>query len=369
MNKELQLYKLRAISWIIIISYSFLHLSVTGQYVDATLVDLMNFSARLPFGQRLLIPTIAHWLAAILPLNIKEIFLIIECIINGLCYLTLKTILCHEFNTNTARLLSWLFFLLLPLITTINYGATRGTAMPAYYPYDSAALLCITAGLLFAIRKDWAYFIILIFFATLSRETSFLTILLIPALYWKKLLSVSKPIIISLLTYIFARLIVFSLVFGREGNYWEWYHRFPKYTHFENNLLWLLNEQNIILFIFCFAGFPIFWFAFYDYIPPYFRSLRYVLLFDFLCLLLFGNILESRIFMDMMVLLYFPICLAIKHWLLYEQPYPPPAKINLLYYINRYSIIIILVMIGISRSALNSLIVWCATCNIHIFSS
>ena len=212
-------------------------------------------------------------------------------------------------------------------------------------------------GLLLCLRAQWGYFIPLVFIATFNRETSILLVLIIPALHWQHYRSVIKPLLLALLAFFLSRTLVLMIVNGMPGHLMDWYFRQTTHTYFEVNLLWLLNEQNILLFLFCLCGLPLFWFAFYDYIPLQYRPLRYVALFCFLSLLLVGIFMEARIFTEISVLLYMPVCVGIYRWLKNLKPYYPSHK-GATYYMDRYAVLGILATIVIFRGPLNTWVIW-----------
>ncbi len=355
MNKDLLSYKSRFITIILLLGYALLHIKLTGYYVDATLDKLLAFSARLPFGQRFLVPAIAHGLAFVLPLKAQELFLITELIMISLFYIVLIKLLGQAFNAKQSQVLGWLFLLLLPLATVVNYRFTINGEATVYYPYDSATLFFMTAGFLLCLRAQWRYFIPLVFLATFNRESSLLLVLIIPALHWQKLRAAITPMLLSLVAYLLARIIILLLVQDLPGNVFELYYRTSGHTHYEVNLMWLFEDENILLFYFCFAGLPLFWFGFYDYMPVQYRPLRYVMLFYFLVLLLVGNFMEARIFIEIVALLYFPICVAISRWLQGCSPFLPSAT-GALYYLDRYLILGVLALTVLLRNLINPVI-------------
>ncbi|ASQ44642.1 hypothetical protein [Legionella clemsonensis] len=357
MEKDLRAYKLRFITIILLIGYTFLHIKLTGRYIDATFQQLVEFSARLPFGQRLLMPALARGINFLIPLEINELFLILELITISLTYLTLIKLLQQEFNPRQAQVLSWLLILLLPLVTVVNYRYSIAGEATVYYPYDTSSLLFMMVGFLCCLRTQWLYFVLLVFLATFNRESSFLLILLIPALHWQRLSVIIKPLLLSILAYGIARLIVLWLVQDFPGTLVEFHYRASHYTHFEVNLAWLFAEEHLLLFIFCFSGLPLFWFAFYDYIPWQYRPLRYVALVYFLMLLLVGNFMEARIFIEIVAILYLPVCSAVNRWLQGQEPFVP-AYSGFSYYLDRYLVILVLVLVIVFQRLINSLILW-----------
>lgn len=357
MNAIFFRYKTRLLTLALILGYAYLHVRLTGIYADTTLERFIDFSARLPFGQRLLVPSIAHFISIIIPLKPEEIFFLLEVGFVSLLYVTIRHLLQHEFKPSQAKLLSWLFILLLPLMSVINYRYTTSGDALFFYPYDSASLFFIAAGFLFCIRSQWSILIPLVFLATFNRESAVLLILLIPALHWQQIRLVLKPFALACLAFLIARLIVLYFVSDLPGPLTEWYFRESEFTHFSVNLAWLLNEQHILFFMFCFAGLPLFWFVFHDYIPQRFQPLRFIALFYFLCLLLVGNFIEARVFGEVIVLLYMPVCVGINRWLAGWQPDYASDK-HFSFYISRYSVLIILAIIVLGRTPLNQGVIW-----------
>lgn len=357
MNKDITRYKLHFVTFALLLSYAYIHTTLTGVYTEAPLTELIDFSVRFPYGQRLLVPALAHFLAYVLPLEIDQLFFLLEWLFVSLFYYALIKLLAYEFEPRQAQLLSWLFILLLPLITVINYRFNSDGDATFFYPCDSASLFFMATGFLFCLRAQWLYLIPWVFLATFNRESSILLVLLIPALYWRNLRLIFKPLLLAILAYFLARLLILTSLHGIPGQLMEWYFRRSSYTYFAVNLLWLFNEQHIFLFIFCFAGLPLLWFAFYDFIPLQYRPIRYISLFYFLGLLLVGNFMEARIFSEIIILLYLPVCVAIRCWLIAPIPSYIPVK-SFVYYLNRYSVLAILIVVLLFSATLNKVVIW-----------
>ena len=357
MNDDLLRYKIRFLTFALLLGYVFIHVFLTKSYVDVTLLKQIDFSARLPYGQRLLVPALAHFIFGIVPIQVDYLFFLLEWVFVSFLYFALVKLLEQEFNPKQAQLLSWLFLLLLPLMTVVNYRYTSGGESNFYYPYDTASLFFLVVGFLLCLRAQWLYFIPWVFLATFNRESTILLVLLIPALHWKNPKTFIWPMLYALLAYILARFIVLNMLHDVPGQLMEWYFRTTSHTYFEVNLYWLFDLQNILLFLFCFAGLPLFWFAFYDYIPLRYRALRYVMLFYFLGLMLVGNFMEARLFSEITVLLYMPVCVALRGWLIDQKPYYP-AERGILSIIDRYFVLEILVFITLFRYPLNLWLVW-----------
>ncbi|CDZ76205.1 hypothetical protein BN59_00472 [Legionella massiliensis] len=359
MNSDIFRYKCSFITFALLLGYTFLHIELTGLYSELSLDGLMNFSVRLPYAQRLLVPGLARLLSMLLPLKSGELFFLMEWLFVTLFYFALRRLLQEEFSPRQAQLFSWLSILLLPLITVVNYRFQSQGAAAVYSPSDTASLFFIVLGFLFCLRKEWGYFIPWVFLATLNRESSILLVFIIPALHWQNRKMILKPMFLAILAYLFARLLVLEFLSGVQGQLMEWYLQGGLSTHFADNLIWLLNDQNILLFSFCFAGLSLLWFAFFDYIPERYRPLRYVVLCYFLGLLLIGRFMEARIFSEIVALLYFPVCLALRNWVAGLEPVYP-VNPGFSYYFNRYSVLCALMATVMLRQPLNQLVIWIA---------
>ncbi|MBA4695817.1 MAG: hypothetical protein H2069_00330 [Legionella sp.] len=359
-NREYLNYKIKAFTLILLISYTVIHIKLTGVYIDATIDKWFNFTVRLPFGQRLLTPLMARGIAYILPLDIASLFVLIEFFFSCLLYWALNKLLLHAFSSRQSQALSWLFFLLLPLITVINYRDAEATF---YYPYDTASLFFIVGGFALCLEKRWRYFIPWIALATLNRESSILLVLLIPAIHHQTLKEVIKPFFCALAVYILVRSAILHQVASLPGPLMEWFFRRTTHTYFEANLAWLFGDENLFVFLFCFAAIPLLWFTFYDYIPVRYRPLRYLGIIYFFGLLLVGNFMEARIFAEIVALIYLPVCVALKHWMAGESVLTSTTAgqgmSSWLYYANRYAILAFFAVIILFRETWQTLLgVW-----------
>ncbi|STX29924.1 Uncharacterised protein [Legionella beliardensis] len=356
LNKEVFNYKCWFTTIVLLLAYTYMHIMLTGIYFEVLLDSWMNFTAPLPFAQRQFVPFLARSLKKIVSLQTDEIFIILEFVFVILTFFTLKKLLELEFNKKVALLLSWLFFLLLPLYTVINYRFTYGGVAAIFYPYDTSTLFFMFLGFYLCLKRQWFWLTVCIFFATLNRESSILLVLLIPALHfrsWKQTPNLLLPFLSSLFAYILARLWTFFLTMNLPRSYIQWYIYNTSKTNFSRNMQWLIADQNILMFVFAFAGITLFWFLFYDYIPLKYRSIRYITFAYFLGLLGAGLVAETRIFAEIITLMYLPVCLAISGWLTNQYVIEQQNR-GLLYFLNRYIIFLVIVLVVIAHNLIDS---------------
>lgn len=359
MNMDFLRYKSRFITITLILGYAYLHFVLTRTFVETPFDQVLHFSVRFPYAQRILIPLLVYpfsWL----PVQSQNLFFMAEMFFTTLMYFGVYVLLRTEFNIRESQLLSWLFILILPLVTIINYRFTVGAHATFFYPADTPAIFFTALGLFWCLRARWIYYIPLVFIATLNRESAILLVLLIPVLNWQRIKEILKPLSLSFLAYLCARIIILYFLKGISGQLIEWNAFKTNYTHFEVNLNWLFSDLNLLLFCFCFAGLPLFWFAFHDYIPRIYRPLRYLIALYFVGLLLVGNFIEARIFGELIVLLYFPVCCAVRNWLAeFNILQENQMSKNFLFYLNRYAILVVFACIIIFQSFLNQALLWC----------
>ncbi|MGQ3888490.1 hypothetical protein ACQUW5_05600 [Legionella sp. CNM-1927-20] len=359
LNRDILRYKRWFITGALLVGYTYIHVKLTGLYYKIPLESWLDFTAPLPFGQRQLVPFLARLLLNVTSLQAYEIFSILELLFVILTFFALQKLLQLEFNNKLALLLSWLFFLLLPLCTIINYRFSLQSGEAAiFYPYDTSSLFFIIFGFYVCLRKNWSWLVICVFFATLNRESSILIVLLTPALYLRSLKDAFKllmPFFSSLGAYILARLCIYYLTLNLPGSYTHWHRYGTSLTNFLVNMQWLFANQNILMFMFAFAGLPLFWFGFYDYIPVKYRPIRYITFLYFLGLLFVGLVAETRIFAEIVVLIYLPVCVAIFNWL--QNNYIVESQHRgFLYYLNRYIIFLLMILVLLNCRLIDSVI-------------
>ena len=357
MNDDFFRYKIRFFTFALLLGYAIIHTHLTGTYTDVSLSMQIDFTARMPFGQRVLVPALAHLMAMLIPLQVDHIFFLLEWMWVFFFYLALKELLKREFSVRQSQFLSWLFILLLPLMTVINFRYTSGGESTFFYSYDTASLFFLTVGFMLCLKEQWLYLIPWIFLATFNRESSILLVLLIPALHWQKPKTYAYPLLASFIAYGLARGIILSILKDIPGHTMEFFTLQKPITHFAANMYWLFNSQHILMFIFCVGALPFLWFVFYDYIPPRYRPVRFVTVFYFLGLLLVGIFREARLFSEIGILLYLPLCLALRDWLTGNNPlyFEPDGILSL---INRYVVIGVLLFVAVFHQPLNNGLLW-----------
>jgi hypothetical protein len=352
MNKQIQQYKNNFMIFMILFTYTVMHMKLTGSYEFASLEKLTLFSAPPPFSYRVLLPSIGAVLNKLDVLKIEIIYFLLEFVFVSLLYLSLKKLLEEYFEENKACFLSLLFIILCSLIFILNYRYTIGREATFRFPYDTPALMFTILGIYLILKQAWGIYFICVFLATLNRESSILIILLVPIIYSQNKKQWLYPFITSLIIYLLTRGMLYYFISNSTATIFNWHYGKSDYMLFDVNFHWLFHEQNVLLFVAEFAFMPLFWFTFYDYIPRDFRGIRYLVFAYLLGLLCVGSVMESRIFGECVALMYLPVCLAVNNWMNGEQP-QKSQRLSVLECVNRYFIIFGLIIITLIHKHLS----------------
>jgi hypothetical protein len=297
----------------IIIAYAFMHFRLTGQFDQLTLNQIINLDMRLPFAQRLLVPLLAHGFALAIHLNDSEVFLLLEIFASSLLYLMVNQLFLLHFDKVKSQVMSLVFFLLLIVIYIVNYRFIVFKSATFFYPYDTVSLLFIALGFYLILQQKWFALMACILLATFNRESSILIVLLIPTLCVNRAIKWMSPFILAMIVYIASRLFIYMILNDAKGAYIEFnYHQF---SHYYANMMWLYAYNGLFFIMACFGFVPVLWFALYDYIPKRYQAIRYLALAYFLGLLFVGNFMEPRIFGEIVMMMYLPVCIALDNWL------------------------------------------------------
>jgi hypothetical protein len=149
---------------------------------------------------------------------------------------------------------------------------------------------------------------------------------MLPALYVQTKVRWTKPFIMSLILYCLVRLMIVYLFRFHEGRFMELDYQGFDVSHLHWNMFVLINKQYILWFMAELAFMPMLWFAFSQYIPPALSRLRFIVLAYVIGLFIVGNIIEGRIFGESVALMYYPIMMGIRHWLIDKSSVTPQPK-------------------------------------------
>jgi hypothetical protein len=158
-----------------------LRFDLINECKHATLIDLMNGNACIPFQYRFLVPSIVYLISEKLgfhyinTINFYKFFEFISIFSLVLAYRHYLTFL---FNSKTA-IYFFTFSLFVPLFYTFLLQGY-------FYPADIPSVLFFTLGLIFLYKKKWIAYYLIFAIGTFNRETTcFLTMICILVLFGK----------------------------------------------------------------------------------------------------------------------------------------------------------------------------------------
>jgi hypothetical protein len=178
-SKDVFLFLL--LSLILSFSWAQLRFAWNPEYERATLINLTNGKACIPFQYRILVPSIVyliseklgfHYINTIYFYKFFEFISIFSLVIAYRHYLTFL------FNSKTA-IYFFTFSLFVPLFYTFLLQGY-------FYPADIPSVLFFTLGLIFLYKKKWIAYYLIFAIGTFNRETTcFLTMICILVLFGK----------------------------------------------------------------------------------------------------------------------------------------------------------------------------------------
>lgn len=280
--------------------------------------ELMTFTAERPYGLRILIPLLLWPWQQGLHLSTASLFFVAETISMGLLIWILYQLFQHWLSQRDAALFSMLFIFLLPFVFFLHY------IIPWFNPYDTPSMMFIAASVLLLWRGHWWWVTLLIFVATLNRESAIFIPFIAWALHSRRDTAdkIVLPIVVMIFVFILTKAAVtFALVDRVTGVTFQ-FHYGDGTLRFIRNMKWLFNPARFLQFVGQVGLLPLCWCVLENYIPVELRRLKFVAVFYFLGLLLIGNIYEPRIFGDILVLLYIPVMIGLYRYLQGATPLP-----------------------------------------------
>ncbi len=312
-NQDIERYKKNTLTVLMIIAYTFMHYRLNGLYTETTFEKLTAFQVIKPYANRLLLPILAHELQTLLPL--PYLYLIFEATFVSLIVFVTRKLFCLYCDSKESYFYSLLFIGILCLVYIINYRFAAGREGTFFFPYDTPAVFFTLLGLYLVLTKQLFWVYILVPIATLNRESSLLIILMLPALFSGTKTPWIKPFLITSFIYGLTRIIIAFLLRHHQGSVAELYNLHSHYPHLTENIYFLM-QRDFFTWILAEMGFlPLIWFTFSNYIPKALKHLKFVVLFYIIALFIVGNIIEGRLFGEVVAILFLPSMLAIKNYL------------------------------------------------------
>lgn len=303
---SLNLYYLLTIL-LVSISYTCLRFTLNIEYGGATWKMLYELVAPVPFGNRILVPLLSRPLVAV-DFDIKIAFMFWEVAFSILLIYSLFRVFRLYLDDKWSRLFSLLIFLFLPLAFLLKFK------WPIFYPYDTAAMAFIILSMYLVLKERWMLLVILVAIATLNRESSILVPLIFAAMYADKMATKRFFHILILLSsaYIAVRIGLMEITRSNPHPYGgQMAFVAGDHLRINTNLYWFIrNPVNPFIFLGSIGFTPLFVVLLRKSIPQHIMNLALVCGVYIFMLAFIGNLYESRIFGEVLVIAYVMICLG-----------------------------------------------------------
>lgn len=199
------------------------------------------------------------------------------------------------------------FVFALPLIFLLK------TQNPWLFPWDTPAMAFVVWSVYLLFQQRWIPTMILLFFASLNRESAILIVPIFWAIYIDRLtLRKLAALTIAFLSIYWTANWLITLTLSDNIPFYERLHFNMSFIRNGNwrvvhNWLWLNNNaQNYLVLLSTMAGLPVAFIALSNYIPRYLKRFAIVSLLYFSMLAFVGNFVEPRIFGEICAIIYIP---------------------------------------------------------------
>ena len=294
---------------LISLCYAALRFTFNPPFDETFFRKIYDFVAPIPFGKRVLIAGLSRPLVAA-GLSISGAFQVWEAISTFCLLLGLYRLFALQVERPWAKILSAGFAFVLPPTFLLR------TPFPYLFPWDTPAMAFIAWGVYFLLRGAWGRAILLMLFATANRESAILIPLLFGALYVDRL-PLGKLIGIALgfaaayaaVSWLVSLTLADNLFYYSNSPFGS-FHKHYQWRIFIN-LDWLNSHgRNYLVLLGTLGGLPVAFLAFFRQIPPPLHRFALVAFLYFAQLVFVGNLDESRIFGEIVAILYIPVALG-----------------------------------------------------------
>jgi hypothetical protein len=316
-------------------AYVVLRLQMNHEFEGAPWAALVDGTAKLPFGHRVLVPLLVRPFVAA-GVSIKSAFAVTEWVAVIATVLGTRASLRAWLPERPATLWTGGLAIVLPLAFLLRYK------WPIFYPWDTPAVAFTVWGLALAQSRRFIPLLVLSAMAATNRESA----LLLPAV--AAVVHLGDPqrraealrwSVGLLLAVLAVRYGVAAIWVDNAGNALSLrVEGMPRILH---NLRWLRDPTHVLLVLGAFSGLPLLWPLLARFIPDGLHRLHLVVVLSFGGLMIVANIYEPRAFGEPLVLAYIPVAVGLWRW---QQDKPAAPTDGWVQWVDRVGAVAIFVV-------------------------
>ncbi len=340
--------------------YTILRYKFNFEWHAATQQQIYELIAAPPFGKRVLISLLSRPFV-FCGLTVHIAFFLLEILSTFFIFSGLYHLFSSYVNERHARLMTVGMIFVLPLVFLLH------TPNPWLFPWDTPAIAFIVWGVFFLLQGWWRYSVILIFFATLNRESAILLPMMFLALCIDRM--PPKKILAILLAQIFVYFGTSWLITLTLADNLPFYEPLHGFASFSRNGVWRIvrnwewlnaSPQNYLILLSTMGWMPIFNLILFKYIPRHLKRFMIVALFYFVLMAFVGNFVEPRVFGEITAMLYISFMFGCYNYcVLSQSPIPAsvmePGNIDISKIINYLEIFAVVIVIVVAFAGYNVL--------------
>lgn len=298
-----------------------LRLTFNREYEGASWEALVDGTAPLPFGHRVLVP----WLvrpAVDAGSSIRTAFGTVEWASTMAALVGVERALHHFVSRRIAQLGAGVFLVVLGLAFLLPLP------WPIFYPWDMPAIACIAWGVALAQDRRHGALVVLATFGAANRESAillpFITLALLAGTEHQR--EAIRSASLQLVAVVMVRLVVSVMHPIAKGGVVDL--RVDHMWRIDHNLEWLGDPVQALVTLGSFSLLPVLWLWLRSWIPLALRRLELVVLPAMAGLMVVANIYESRAWGEPLMLLYLGVVVGAARWADEAQSSEPSGAIE-----------------------------------------
>lgn len=296
-----------------------LRLKFNREYDGASWEALVDGTAKLPFGHRVLVPSLVRPFVDA-GVSIRTAFAATEWLAMVAALSGMEAALRRFIDGRFARVGAFAFAAVLGLAFLLPFR------WPVFYPWDTPAVACIAWGVAFAHGRRHGPLVVLAIVGAANRESAILLPLITLALLAdsEHRREATRSASLQAAGVVLVRLAISVLVPAAKGNAVDL--RVAGMWRIDHNLQWLADPMHALPILGAFSMLPVVWLVVRRDIPLALRRLEWVIIPAAAGLMVVANLYEPRAWGEPLTLLFFGVAVGVVRWVQGAEPVAPESS-------------------------------------------
>lgn len=290
-----------------------LRLKFNREYDGASWEALVDGTAKLPFGHRVLVPSLVRPFVDA-GVSIRAAFAATEWLATIAALGGMEAALRRFIDERFARVGGFAFAAVLGLAFLLPFR------WPVFYPWDTPAIACIAWGVALAHGRRHGPLVVLAIVGAANRESAVLLPLITLALLAgsEHRREAVRSASLQVAGVVMVRLAISVLIPAAKGNVVDL--RVAGMWRIDHNLQWLADPMHVLPILGAFSLLPVLWVVVRRDIPLILRRLEWVIIPAVAGLMVVANLYEPRAWGEPLTLLFLGVVVGVVRWAQGAEP-------------------------------------------------